>query len=123
MTQHDDAAGDAEFPRFRLHDRNRAWLCPDLDVEALEGLMSMLPEEVRPGVFRYFLDWSREDPEEVLAAFPEIEADGPPGARTFLLPQPEYLHFEMPELQAQLERVLAKRMLWWTPGDATPGDA
>ena len=45
-------------------------------------------------------------------AFPEIEAEGPPGRRTFLLPQPEQLHFEMPALQAQLERVLARRTLW-----------
>ena len=110
--QRDDAAGDGELPPFRLDPGSRAELCPDVDVEALEELMSMLPAEVRPLVLRYFLDWTGTDPEEVLAAFPEIEPEGPPGRRTFLLPQPEELYFEHPDLQAQLERVLASRTLW-----------
>lgn len=117
---HQDDAADGAFPPFRLDDRGRAELCPGLDVEALEGLMSMLPAEVRPHVLRFFLDWSDTDPEEVLAAFPEIEPEGPPGGRTFLLPQPEQLYFDMPALQAQLERVLAGRTLWWSRDDATP---
>ena len=110
--RHGDADG-AERPPFRLDAGERAELCPDLDDEALERLLSMLPVDVRPGVLRFFRDWARADPEEVLAAFPEIVPEGPPGQRTFLLPQPEYLHFDDPALQAQLERVLAKRSLFW----------
>ena len=107
-----DDAGDMDHPPFQLHDEERGLLCPDLDHEALEGLLSMLPEDIRPHVFRFFLNWAESDPEEVLAAFPEIEPEGPPGQRTFLFPQPEQLQFHDPALQAQLERVLARRTLW-----------
>ena len=114
---------DGERPPARLDAGERAALCPDVDPDEVERLLSMLPAEVRPGVLRFFRNWEAADPEDVLAAFPEIVPEGPPGRRSFLLPLPEQLHFEHPALQAQLERVLADRRLWWTPADAAPGDA
>ena len=99
-------------PRVRLDADQRAELYADLDLDALERLLARLPEDVRPGVLRFFRDWTHADPEAVLAAFPEIVPDGPPGARTFLLPFPEALSFDDPELEALLQAVLAKRSLW-----------
>ena len=115
-----ELAGDADghdfdegpLPPFRLLVEERRLLCPDVDHEAVEALISMLPVDLRPYVFRYFLNWVGEDPEEVLAAFPEIEAEGPPGGRTFVLPQPEHLRVHDPALQAQLERAVARRAPW-----------
>ena len=111
-----EVQGGDEFGPAPLHVRltagERADLYPDLDYDALERLLSLLPEEMRPGVLRFFRDWTRADPEDVLAAFPEIVPEGPPGQRTFVLPFPEELSFEDPELEALLQAVLARRSLW-----------
>ena len=94
-------------PNFRLTSEERATLRPDLDLDALEDLLRELPPDVRPWLLRYARDWSSVDTEECLAAFPEIEPQGPVGRRTFIVPFIDDIEFDDPKLQHRLDQVLA----------------
>ena len=113
MDRDGGAPGEPRDPEpVRLGPAERAALYPDLDHDALERLLACLPRETRPALLRFFRDWTHVDAEAILAAFPEITPAGPPGGRTFVLPQPEDLSFEDPSLQALLQAVLARRNRW-----------
>ena len=95
--------------KYHLTRAERANLQSDLDHDALEALLRTLPAEARLVVLRLARDWSQADPEECLAAFPELTPEGPVGRRTFMVPQLDDLRTDNPEMQAALDAVLAPR--------------
>ena len=100
---------------YHLTQAERAGLQSDLDHDAVEGLLRALPPEARPVVLRLARDWSRADPEECLAAFPELTPGGPVGRRTFMVPQFDDLRTDDPEMQTALDAVL-RATTWWAAG-------
>ncbi len=97
-------------PEYRLTAAERAVLCSDLNLDALEDLLRALPAEARANVLRFARDWSLGKPGELLATFPEIELPQPAGRKAFAVPTLEDLEFDELELQRRLERVLSPRL-------------
>ena len=94
---------------YHLTAEERAMLQSDLDHDALEAFLRTVPAETRPLILRFARDWSRVDPEECLAAFPEIVPRGPLRRQTFVVPQFEDLESDDPTVQAAISAILAPR--------------
>ena len=103
---------------YHLTPEERAGLQADLDHDALEALIRSVPDETRPVILRFARDWSAASTAAVLAAFPEIVAEGPLRRQTFVVPQFEDLSSDDPETQAAIDAVLAPRRAKGRPPSA-----
>ena len=94
---------------FRLTDTERASVQRDLDIDALERLLSMLPADARQSVLRLAYDWSKFDLAATRAAFPEIAGELGAGQPEFVIPQLRNLGTNDPVMRAAIDAVLAPR--------------